>query len=347
LLYARGLRVQGTVILVAIAGGVLWSNALQYRDVDLAPRDQLAELERIGERIDGEGPTLMTEYQPYGARHFLRDADPEAVSELRRSRVPLVRGGTLAKGEHADLDLLALDGLLPYRTLVLRRGPAESRPPSPYELVSQDDFYEVWQRPVVAPAPVIEHVGLGDVTNPTAVPSCAEVRLLATQARSGTTLVAASRPPITVVPLSTAAYPAGWDRSDSNQPRPTTPGDLTARVETSREGDYEIWLGGSVRSRVELLVDGQPAGEARHQLNNSGLYVRVGEARLGRGVHEVTVRFDDPDLHPGSGGRAGAIGPLALSASDGSATQLMEIPTGGAERRLCGRQWDWIELIGA
>jgi hypothetical protein len=346
-LYARGKRAEGAVLLVAIAGGVLWSNALQYRDVDLAPRDQLAELERIGERIQGEGPTLMTEYQPYGARHFLRDADPEAASELRRRRVPLVQGGTLEKGAYADLDRFGLDGLMLYRTLVLRRGPSESRPPWPYELASRDDFYEVWQRADGALAPVIEHVGLGDATNPTAQPSCADVRLLAARAGPETTLVAASRPPSAVVPLSTATYPADWDRSDSDQPRPTTPGDLTARVETSRAGDYEIWLGGSVRPRVELLVDGQPAGEVRHQLNSSGLYVRLGEARLGRGVHAVTVRFDDPDLHPGSGGRPDAIGPLALSASDAAESQLVEIPAGEAERRLCGRRWDWIELVGA
>ena len=67
--------------------------ALAYRDVNLAPRDQLAELETIGHRIAGQGPTLMTEYQPYGVRHFLRDADPEAASELRRRQVPLRAAG--------------------------------------------------------------------------------------------------------------------------------------------------------------------------------------------------------------------------------------------------------------
>ena len=56
----------------AIALGVLWSNGLQYRQVWLAPRTQLHELEAIGNRIAGEGPTLMTDYQAYGARHFLR-----------------------------------------------------------------------------------------------------------------------------------------------------------------------------------------------------------------------------------------------------------------------------------
>ena len=36
------------MLFVAILGGVLWSDALAYRDVSLAPRPQLAELEHIG-----------------------------------------------------------------------------------------------------------------------------------------------------------------------------------------------------------------------------------------------------------------------------------------------------------
>ena len=74
-----------------VIGGVVWSNALGYGGVSLAPRDQLVELERIGERVAGEGPTLMTEYEPYGPRHFLRDSAPEGAAELRRHTVPIGR----------------------------------------------------------------------------------------------------------------------------------------------------------------------------------------------------------------------------------------------------------------
>ena len=83
---------------------------LAYREVNLAPRDQLAELELIGKQIAGEGPTLMTEYQPYGVRHFLRDADAEGASELRRRQVPLRGGEETKKGAWSDTDELARDG---------------------------------------------------------------------------------------------------------------------------------------------------------------------------------------------------------------------------------------------
>src|SRR5439155_11987060 len=140
---------------------ILWTSALAYRDVNLAPRDQLAELERIGDLIAGQGPTLMTEYQPYGVRHFLRDADPEGASELRRRPVRLRGGNTLAKGTTADTDRFRLGALTTYRTLVLRRSPAQSRPPSPFRLVWRGDYYEVWQRSPGSVDPALVHRGLG------------------------------------------------------------------------------------------------------------------------------------------------------------------------------------------
>ena len=57
--------VEAGIAALAIAVGVLWSNTLQYHKVWLAPRAQLHELEAIGNRIAGQGPTLMTDYQAY------------------------------------------------------------------------------------------------------------------------------------------------------------------------------------------------------------------------------------------------------------------------------------------
>ena len=130
-LFAGGRHVEGGILVAVLAVGVLWSNALAYRDVSLAPRDQLAELETIAGVVGDNGPTLMTEYQPYGVRHFLRDAAPEGASELRRRKVPLLSGHGLRKGLTADVDRFQLGGILVYRTLVLRRapGPAGRRRP--------------------------------------------------------------------------------------------------------------------------------------------------------------------------------------------------------------------------
>ncbi|MGI8479646.1 MAG: hypothetical protein ACR2M2_07290 [Gaiellaceae bacterium] len=139
-------RAVAVLALATIAGGVFASNALAYRDARLAPRAQLAELELIGRTYAGEGPALMTEYQPYGVRHFLRHLDAEGASELRRRPVPLRDGRVLGKGEVADIAAFAPEAVLVYRTLVLLRSAGPSRPPAAYRLVWSGSFYDVWQR---------------------------------------------------------------------------------------------------------------------------------------------------------------------------------------------------------
>jgi hypothetical protein len=139
------------VTITALAAGSTIAIDVAFGGVTLAPREQLAELETIGERFAGQGPALMTEYQPYGVRHFLRELDPEGASELRRRPIPLRNGSMVPKGGFADLAEFRPDAVLTYRTLVLRRSPIGSRPPAPYQLVWQRRFYEVWQRPEAIP----------------------------------------------------------------------------------------------------------------------------------------------------------------------------------------------------
>ncbi len=314
----------GIVAGMLIGAGVIWSNALAYRDVSLAPREQLAELEAIGEEIAGEGPTLMTEYSPYGARHFLRDADPEGVSELRRRTIPLAGGGEVEKGHSTDTDLLNPRALGVYRTLVLRRSPAQSRPPSPYRLAWRGAFYEAWQRPAGL-ATVPRRLALGSRSNPVAKPRCADVKELASGARA---LMAAARPKPIQAPLSEPALPS-----------------IQADVQVTRPGDYEVWLGGSVRSEAELLVDGEAVAEVRHELNNLGQYVSFGDVPLEAGEHRIQFRLAGADLHPGSGGSGLPAGPIALTRAEAADSRLVRVPTADAET-LCGRAWDWIEALG-
>jgi hypothetical protein len=311
-----GPRAAAAVLATVVAGGVLWSNALGYGAVALAPHDQLAELERIGEEVAGEGPTLITEYSPYGARHFLRDSDPESISELRRRTIPLRDGETVPKGGSADTDAIAPAALAVYRTLVLRRSPSQSRPPALYELVWRGEHYEAWQRPP-GPAVLAPRLPLGTALNPYGVPSCAAVRELA---EAGDLVAAAGTPPV-VGP----------------------PGALRATMDVERAGEYSAWVGGSIRPDSRLLIDGEPVGEMRHELNNQGGYVGFGTVALEARTHDVALEVGGADLHPGSAGGAGPSGPLVLSLTEAATTRLVEVPADEAAS-LCGRPWDWIEV---
>jgi hypothetical protein len=316
---ARVDRVVGGAALALILAGVLWSNAFAYHDVSLAPYAQLRELERIGEEYAGDGPALMTEYQPYGVRHFLRDLDAEGASELRFRQVTLVDGSTLEKGEWADTDRISLDALLTYRTLVLRRSPAQSRPPSVYSLVRAGDYYDVWQRPLGAARPIAEHLPLGDFDDPGAVPSCGEVRRLAELAGPGGTIAAVPRGPNAVSPL-------------------------LRRVRVPRAGSYDVYALGGVRNRVTALIDGDEVGSVAMQLNPARQFVHFGRARLSAGGHRVQLLEGGPSLAPGTGGPPPPLGPLVLSPADAASPRIVQVPAARAEQ-LCGQRLDWLEAL--
>jgi hypothetical protein len=297
--------------------------------------------------VAGEGPALMTEYQPYGVRHFLRAADPEGASELRRRQVLLRGGDETKKGAWADTDELGRDGLLVYRTLVLRRSPAQSRPPSPYELVWEGDHYEVWQRDGLGDPGVLARLPLGGRIEPAAPAHCRDVMRLARLAGPDGQLAAAPPARDLVVRLAdTPVHPLAWEdpRYGPSTLLPRSAGSIEARVRVPIGGAYDAWLGGSARGAVELLVDGQPVGSSRHRLNNAGQFIELGGIELAPGIHDVTIRYGGPDLHPGSGGQPLPFGPLVLSRSQAAAGRVTYVDPASAAS-LCGRRWDWVEAL--
>jgi hypothetical protein len=345
ILIERGFRIEGVLLAIVIAGGVVWSNALAYHDVWLAPRAQLLELEQIGDHFAGQGPALMTEYQPYGVRHFLRTMDAEGASELRVRLVPLVSGRGLEKAEFADLDRFATSGLLVYRTLVLRRSPVESRPPAPFALVWQGRYYEVWQRPDPSKPQVLEHLGLGDALNAAAVPSCATVlRLGRVASNAGGRLIAVPRTNGVLLQLAGMQHPASWSSDSSSQTvAPTSAGVLTGAITVGVNGRYTVWLGGSFARTVTIAIDGRRAGSLRSMLTETGQWTPFGSLQLGAGSHTVTLRYGGSRFAPGSGAGPFALGPLALSLTQ-PGENLVSVSPADA-RSLCGRTLDWVEAV--
>ncbi len=322
----------GGLAALALTVGVAWSNALAYRDVNLAPYSQLAELEQIGERFAGDGPALMTEYQPYGVRHFLRRLDAEGVSELRRRTIPLRDGRLAGKGEYVDLDRLQLGGLLAYRTFVLRRSPTASRPPAPYRPVWAGRWYEVWQRD--GSALPLAHLPLGDVLAPGATPSCGDVRRLGTLGR----LTAPRRAQSLVWSLTDATLPAGWSALGGGAVLPGAGGAETLLLDVPRAGDYRVWVGGSVRGKLSAEVDGTRTGEVSRQLQNAGQWLDLGTARLPAGTSRVVLSVSLPALEPGTGSGGFPLGPLLLEPL--APSRLLE-PS--KPETLCGATLDWVE----
>ena len=236
LLLARGRVVEGAVLGAVVAGGVLWSNVLQYHDVWLGPREQLAELSsRSASASPATGRRSMTEYQPYGVRHFLRKLDAEGASELRVRPVLAARRAQLDKGAYANIDEFAEADLRVYRTLVLRRSPDRQPPPVRLPARLERRWYDVWQRPTRRRRPVAEHLPLGDGASP--APSRTARRSSGWRASRGRT---AGSPQSCVPRRSSCPRTARW----------TTSGGRAVG------GRYGIWLGGSFRDGLETPVDG-------------------------------------------------------------------------------------------
>jgi hypothetical protein len=344
--YESGRRIEAVLAAGAIVFGVAWSDALAYHDVFLAPNARLTELEAIGNRFVGQGPTLETDYDPYGARHFLRKLDAEATSELRVRPIYLRTGSVLGTGASADLDEIALPDLLVYRTIVLRASPAASRPPSVYEPVAAGRYYQVWQRPVSGPQTIVEHLSLGDRFHAAAVPSCTDVLRLATLAGPNGRLAAVVRPPNIAVDLDGAPPGApgsfgetsGLEHPDSSVSYPVS---FTAPT----AGTYEIGIDGSWRSLLELFVDGHKVAARRQVQNWPSLYEPMATVRLGKGSHRLTFRYTGPDVHPGSAGPGFfGLGPVVIGRG-GPADFPVTYVAPSQARSLCGKSLDWVEAL--
>lgn len=340
-------RALGAIALAAIGFGVLWSNWLAYRDVRIAPKDRLAELDRIGERFKGEGPALLNEYEPYGARYFLRDLDPEAPAELRRRVVPLRRGTGLDKLEYAPIDEFQPAATLEYRTIVLRRSPAESRPLPEYQLRWSGDYYDVWQRPEQPVQRVIEQSMFGDRTVAVATPPCAEVRRLGRVAReNGAALVAAERPQPQILDLATASRPAGWTFVPGRPAKlfPTEEGKALLSADVEATGEYDVWVQGSFARGLEVWIDDVRGRLVFDHPNFEGHWNRFGRTHLEAGRHEVGLRYPGWNLRPGGGDQPQRVGPVAL-VPRAPAPRLTEVGPGEAAT-LCGRPLDWLAVVG-
>ncbi len=359
-------RAAGTLVIVALAGGVLWSNALAYHDVTLAPRDALAELQHIGGLVAGKGPTFINEYEVYADRHFLREGAPVEPAEYRSVTLPLRDGLALTDSAWADLDAFPLSSIEPYRSIVTRRSPVESRPPSTYQLVWQGSYYQLWRRPLRPENTILAHVPLGESLehpycgraqdgpyrplcsiNPVGTPPCSEVEALGRRAATlQGQLVAYQRPAPIVARGDQVLWPAGWlHEAEERTLVPTFPGTATSHIAVARSEPYELWLGGSFARGFEVSVDGRHVGTVRNQLLAFSGYVRVAKVFLEAGVHTIQLTYPHPNLGPGSGwGQFTYLAAIALEPTVTPPRRLIEVSPSDA-RRLCNRELDWIEIV--
>jgi hypothetical protein len=335
----------GGWLVAALAGGlVLYSSFLFYQGVWLAPRDEHAELEEIGERFAGQGPMLMTEGSIYGPRHFLRSEDAESAKDLRRRQVLLRDGNLPDEIPYVDSDMIADDQLAPYRFLVFRRSPVESRPPGSFRRVYAGDYYEVWEHlgTPVAGETLRARLPLGEPPDNSAAADCGEVESLAQQAGTNGTLLAQPPDEHFLVDLSGSTHPDGWS-VDGTIFTPKDGGEMKVNVDVPSAGSWRIWIGGDIHSKLTVTAGDQT--ESVPNAINVTRYEPFGPFELSAGTQEISFDSAGASLAPGSGTDPTQVGPVILQR-----VQTVELPTLSVSssdyQRLCDLPWDWIEAYG-
>lgn len=330
--------------LMAIAAAVLATDAIAYHDVSRAPHARMQELERVGERFAGQGPTLYTEFEEFN-KHFLYDMAPTGTQESYQPFPSEVNEGRFVRfGFSADLDDFQLGYVTRFRTLVVRRGPLASRPPSNYARVFRGRYVDVWQQR--AEPEVLEHLPLGGRGDRGATASCDDLRRLAARAARDDARLATVRAPRLPTYDPTREIPRNWALAadDDQTLRPLGPGRSQGRVWFDSADRYLVWAEGSFGRPVAVFVDGRRVGTAAYELSPRATSVQVGDARISSGFADVMIERGGGSLRPENGGLNRLVGPVRFEPVELDERRVEEVEPADV-RSLCGQRLDWVEVV--
>ena len=335
---SRSLSAVATAALaLALSGGTLASDALQYRSSNLAPTARYDELESVGSRFAGGGPTLFADFDEYSL-YELRELDVGGP-DFAFAPVALAAASS-GYGQPVRLDRLSPSSLLAYRLIVTRRDPSAVRPPAAYLLAWRGSYYEVWARRPGAPV-ALEHVALEGAPSR----QCRAIGRLAASSSPAARLVAAPAPQIVGLSLARAVHPAGWSRRRGGWVI-KRPGRLSATFRLPSSGSWQVWIQGQLMPRVSLAIDGAERAAISGQLSGNSLVpdtIGPVSVRLSAGAHRLSIRRGGASLAPGDGGSAVLDAVFLTPAGAGRNEALGEVAA-SAWRHLCGRRYEWVEL---
>lgn len=349
----RVVRIAGVALAAVLTGGVLVSNAMTYHEVQLAPYERYSELLDINDRLAGDGPTVLTDYDEF-SEYLLRKARPYTQPEWPHGYRP----GTLddlrfrpSLKTPIDPDHLTNRYLQSVSAILIRRSPTASRPPANFARTWEGRYYEVWRPRRRARYRVVEHLPLAAGVLQAGAPApCREVRRMTAAARTlGGRLAYVARPRLFRVTPTNLPASAGWFEFGGYPEAvvPNGPGRIAATLKLPK-GRFSLWLEGEFGRGVSVRVDGRETGRVAYETGNPGQYFPVGRVDLRGGRKRVELLRGGGDLRPGNGGGADSslrhIGPLVFSPPQNERLTVKTVPPESA-RTLCGRWLDWVEVV--
>ncbi len=343
-------RIVGWVCVLAVAGAVLYGNAVTYHSISLAPAGRYRQLAAIGERYAGIGPAFYPAFDEY-AEFFLRQERAYDLVRPPATRIKL-RPNTVhtAPGEpmfSLDLNQLELDFVESNPLIVIPRGPVASRPPANFDLVDRTPEFDVWRR--VRPASeVLFHLPLSGVPSKSKHAICASLTADIRRAGPGARIAyVSSRPFANLIPAA-VSHPSYWHGGEAIQAYGA--GAVQGSLSLPGSGLYYIWMAGSIGRPLTLYIDGRRITTVGYQERYPDQYIHFADISLSAGRHVIRMARPDGSLHAGSGdgpdATSGLVGPLLFTLQRPGDENVRTLP-GNKAHHVCTAHtgYQWIEVL--
>jgi hypothetical protein len=346
--FATRLRLERLLATGVVTVGVFGSVALQYHATNLLPTARYAELVAIDKAFAGQGPAYLPDFDEYA---FAAMAHVHVVGPgfaYRPSWAASLRdGASIPYGASGDLGQAELGTLSRTPIVVVRNGPAQSRPPSSYRRAWTGRFYTVWRRSGPLPVVSLPVSGNGAVPSAAARPSCAAITALVDRARRDRLMLRVALRPSTI---SLALDARSAQLSPLWAPEPPGGGFVLSgqgrariKIRVPSAGAWRIWLQGDVGRALEARVDGQRVGSAGYQSGGTGQYLTPLTVNLAAGTHLLDLTRGGGTLAPGDG-NVTVLHRLVLEPPGGATTTVRDVPASKG-RDICRETVDWVELV--
>lgn len=348
----RPVRALAWLAALAVAGGVLYGNAMVYHDTSLAPAARYHDLAAIASRYEGKGPALDPTFDEY-AEYFLRGVDgsslvnPANLSLGVRAGVPAPPGG---QAFFWDLNQLEPSYLQGFPLIIQPRNPTGSRAPANYDLVQRTRYFDVWRRNRPA-ADVLAYFPLSSLPHERTQSYCRNFLKAVRAAGADAQIAYAKTSVVAVASPAGGAHSSYWRPGGPNVVMAKGAGFDRVRFSVPRAARYGIWLNGSLGRPIALYLDGHRLGSVGYEERYPDQFLLLAQTSIPAGEHSLEITRGNGSLHPGSGDPAAdtigrTLGAIVFASEDASAEQVYTAPAKSAAR-ICAAPvgYEWLEVI--
>jgi hypothetical protein len=347
---SRLLSAAGWLAALAVAGGVLYGNALIYHDTTLAPGARYHDLAAIARRHTGQGPVLDPNFDEY-AEFFLRSESGSTMVDPANLTFQVRPGEPDSSTSFGwDFNQLVLSYLEHFPLLIQPRNPVSTRAPANYDLIERTRYFEVWRRDRPAPD-VLFHAPLSSLPHERTPALCRVLVAQARRAGAGGRVAYAQTSLAAVANPATGVHPSYWRALGPATLQARGAGTAEMQVTLPRTARYSVALQGSIGRPITIYLDGRRLTRVGYEDRYPAQYIQLTTATLTSGRHTLRVVRGGGSLHPGSGDTpyetAGRVlGELFFSYVQTTEDSVHVAPSSRMEQ-ICAAPvgYEWLEVL--